>query len=111
MTREVAFYRSRDARGSRMLTITLDGDTVRIGGQDLGAGVSQAFGDTIREYEWEWTMSAVDTERAVELLGGTPGADLVAALRRWAEASEGRAPGQFLKEGGLQLRFWSRMGD
>jgi hypothetical protein len=94
-----------------MLTVVVDGGAIRIGGQDLGQGVSAAFGDAISEYEWDWTLDARDIDRAIEALGGRSGEDLVAVLARWAEANGGRDPGQFLKEAGLKLRFWSRMGD
>ena len=108
---EIAFYRSRDERGSRVLAITFDGDSIRIGGQDLGPAVSAAFGDDFREYEWDWTMRAKDMHRAIEVLGGSVPHDIVDALRRWAEANQGRDPGQFLSESGLELGFWSRIGD
>lgn len=94
-----------------MLTIVFDGNRIQIGGQDLGPGVSAAFGDAISEYEWDWTLEAGDVGRAIEVLGGRSGEDLVAVLTRWAAAHGGQDPGQFLKEAGLELGFWSRLGD
>lgn len=110
--REVAFFRSRDARGSRMLTLSVEPDgTVQIGGQDLGPIVSEAFGKDVREYEWYWTLRAADVPRALQLLGGSSTDGLPGALRRWAEANAGRDPGQYLRESGFDLGFWSRVGD
>ena len=109
---EVSFFRSREARGNRILTLSVDVDgSVRIGGQDLGASVSEAFGSAFTEYEWDWTLAAASIPRALELLGGSPGEQLVVALGRWAEANKGRDPGQFLRDAGLELGFWSRIGD
>ena len=86
------------------------GGGIAISGQDLGPAV-QAFGPEMREYEWDWRIEAVDVPRAVALLGGSADDDPIDLLRRWAQANPSRDPGQFLKEGGLTMRFWSRVGE
>ena len=84
---------------------------VRIEGQDLGAPVEAIMGAGIREYEWVWVIAQADVEEAVAALGGTPGDDVLALLDAWATANGGRDPGQFLKDAGIPMGFWSRFGD
>jgi hypothetical protein len=83
---------------------------LRIEGQDLGPSVA-AFGEGLSEYEWDWIVAAADVPRIAELLGRPEGSDPIAALRSWTSAANGRDPGQQLKDAGLELEFWSRIGD
>lgn len=109
--RAVQVFHSRDARGIRSLWVTtLRDGRLKIEGQDLGASVA-VFGDGLTEYEWDWTVAAADVPRLATLLGGTSGDDPIPLLRHWVTAADGRDPGQFLKEQGLELEFWSRLGD
>ena len=112
-TRDHATLRSsRDAGGSRHLEATRSADGgIRIEGQDIGPGVSAAFGPDVREYEWAWTVEPADVAAAVAVLGGGPGEDVVRLLLGWSTANHGADPGQRLKEAGVRIGFWSRVGD
>ena len=109
--RPIYLWRGRDDRGSRSLWATrLPDGRLRIEGQDLGPGVA-IFGQGLSEYEWAWTIAAADVPRIPELLGSSPGADPVAAMRAWVQENNGSDPGNALKKAGLTLEFWSRLGD
>jgi hypothetical protein len=109
--RPVDLWHSRDDRGTRSLSATRLADgRLRIEGQDLGSGVA-VFGEGLSEYEWAWTVDAADVQRIAQLLGGPPGADPIAAIRVWVQKNNGSDPGLALKESGLTLAFWSRLGD
>jgi hypothetical protein len=84
--------------------------SLRLEGQDLGASVA-VFGEGLTEYEWSWTVAAGDVPRIAQLLGGSPGTDPIPLLRSWIKDSKGRDPGQHLRDLGVQLEFWSRVGD
>ena len=84
---------------------------VRIEGQDLGDAVESIMGAGIREYEWTWTIATADVEAAIAALGGSKGDDVLALLEAWATANGDRDPGQFLKDAGVPMEFWSRFGD
>ncbi len=107
----VPLFHSRDERGSRSIDATWLADgRLRIEGQDLGPAVA-VFGEGFTEYEWDWTVAAADVPRIAGILGRPAGSDPIAALRSWASASNGRDPGQQLRDAGLELEFWSRIGD
>jgi hypothetical protein len=96
----------------RSITYVRDRDGgVRIDGQDLGPAVESIMGGGIREYEWSWTIAKVDVAAAIAALGATPGGDVIALLRRWETSHRGKDPGQFLKDAGVRMGFWSRFGD
>lgn len=103
-------FEGTDARGTRAISATLDGEGLRIDGQDLGPQV-QAFGPDFREYEWSWKAARGDVPRIVELLGGQPGEDALDVLERWTKEHNGLDPGNFLKGAGVELAFWSRVGE
>jgi hypothetical protein len=106
----ITLFQSRDDRGTRTLwAILLADGRLRIEGQDLGPAVA-VFGEDFTEYEWDWIVAAADVPRIAEILGRTPGSDPIAALRSWSSAANGRDPGQQLKDAGLELEFWSRIG-
>ncbi len=83
--------------------------TLRIEGQDLGQAVEDILGD--REYEWTWTIAAAAIPAAVRALGGGPGSDPLAVVATWSAANDGADPGPRLKESGVPVEFWSRLGD
>jgi hypothetical protein len=102
---------SRDEGGSRHLSAALRPDGgLLIDGQDLGPGVEGVFGAGNTEYEWAWTVAADDVPAALAALGGEPGADPLAVLARWF--GEHRTdPGSRLRDAGVPVAFWSRVGD
>jgi hypothetical protein len=109
--KQITLFQSRDERGTRSIWVTVLADgRLKLEGQDLGPAVA-AFGEDFTEYEWDWIVAAVDVPRIAEILGRTPGSDPIAALRSWASAANGRDPGQQLKDAGLELEFWSRIGE
>ena len=106
----ILLFQSRDDRGTRSVWATRMSDgRLKIEGQDLGPAVA-AFGDGFTEYEWDWIVAAADVDRIAELLGRAAGSEPIAALRSWMSAANGRDPGQQLKDAGLELEFWSRIG-
>ena len=88
-----------------------DDGSVRIEGQDLGSAVESIMGAGIREYEWTWTIAKADVAAAIAALGGKPEDDVIGLLRRWETSNCGSDPGQFLKNAGIRMDFWSRFGD
>lgn len=102
----------RDDDGSRSLTTarTPDGG-IRIEGQDLGTGVERVFGTGLREYEWAWTVAPDAVPAAIVALGGRPGDDPIVLLAAWAQANDGADPGMHLRDAGVGVDFWSRVGD
>ena len=109
--RRVELFSGQDARGTRTLWASLDPDgSLVIEGQDRGPQV-QVFGPDFREYEWSWRASAGDLSRIVELLGGGQEEDPLEVLVRWALGRKGEDPGSYLRNAGVPLEFWSRIGD
>lgn len=93
------------------MTATLFADGhLGLEGQDLGKAVA-FFGDGFTEYEFAWSASASEVPRIVELLGGAPTDDPLALLKAWAEEHQGQDPGQVIRDGGVTIGFWSRLGD
>lgn len=107
--RTVVLRDARDEGGSRYLGATLAAGSLRIEGQDLGQAVEDIVGD--REYEWTWTLAAAHIPMAVHDLGGAPGSDPLAVLAAWSAANDGADPGQRLRDAGVPIEFWSRIGD
>ena len=101
-----------DARGLRSLEASLREDGgISIVGQDLGVGVERAFGEGLTEYEWAWVVQPNDVPAAVEALGGRKGDDPLRVLAAWSSAHGGDDPGSHLKEVGVPISFWNRVGD
>jgi hypothetical protein len=101
---------TRDVGGSRHLEVSmLPGGGLSIDGQDLGPGVEAIFGAGCREYEWRWTIDARDVPAAIAALGGVPGDDPLAALARWFDEHE-IDPGTELRDAGVPVAFWNRIG-
>jgi hypothetical protein len=109
--RTLQIWHGHDHNGTRTMTATLYADGhLGIEGQDLGEAV-KFFGGDHGEYEFAWSASTDAVPRIVELLGGQPGDDALALLKLWAEEHKGMDPGEFLKQGGAEIGFWSRLGD
>ncbi len=100
-----------DEEGVRHLAarFTESGDLV-IEGQDLGDGVERFFGEGIREYEWIWTIRRGSLVALARELGVNEGAILEELGRRFSHPSCGELE-PFLKEHGIPLERWSRLGD
>ncbi len=102
----------RDERGLRYLGATRRPDGgIHIDGQDLGRGVENAFGAGLTEYEWTWDIEATDVPAVIAALEGREGDDPLRLLAAWSTAHDGIDPGSHLKEAGVPIQFWSRIGD
>lgn len=111
-TRSVVLGRSRRAGTSRLLEASIGADgRLRIDGQDLGRDVAGLFGSGLSEYEWSWTIAAADVTAALAALGASSDADPLAALAAWAAQHPGEDPGRALREAGVAVAFWNRVGD
>ena len=88
-----------------------DDGSIVIEGQDLGPGVERAFGEGNTEYEWAWSIKPDAVEAMVAALGGDEGDDALQLLKNWSEAHGGKDPGNDLREAGVAIEFWSRVGD
>ena len=108
-TRQI--WHGHDHNGTRTISATLYADGhLGIEGHDLGEAV-KFFGAGFDEYEFAWSASAPAVPRIVALLGGQPGDDPLALLESWAHEHNGMDPGEFLKQGGAAIGFWSRLGE
>ncbi len=101
-----------DAGGRRFLEARRREDGgITILGQDLGSGVESAFGEGLTEYEWGWQIAPKDVPAAIAALGGHPGDDPLRVMANWHAAHGGEDPGSHLKDAGVPIAFWSRVGD
>jgi hypothetical protein len=101
--------RMRTAGSHRYLAANLAPDgALEIDGQDLG---HVAGGGGAREYEWSWRVPAEHVAHAIEALAGRKGDPPLAVVRAWFEANGRTDPGVRLREAGVKVEFWSRMGD
>jgi hypothetical protein len=98
-----------DRGGSRHLNARLapSGDVV-IEGQDLGGGVEEVFGSSLREYEWAWTIRAANVRKLAEALDTE---DVLEGLRAQFSGDRSSELGSFLEKTGVPVEFWSRVGD
>jgi hypothetical protein len=90
--------------------LTVEGNLV-IEGQDLGAGVESFWGKGHREYEWYITVRAAHIPQLIAILGGMNGDDVLSLLEKRYAEDEKYASISFLKEQGVPVEFWSRVGD
>ena len=84
---------------------------ILIEGQDLGPGVERIFGAGLTEYEWTWTIEPDAVPAAIAALEGIEGDDPLRLLAAWSAAHGGVDPGSRLREAGVPIEFWSRIGD
>jgi hypothetical protein len=108
----VVLREQRDTDGSRRLGAEWRKDLgIVIEGQDLGPAVERAFGEGLDEYEWGWVIRSEAVEVMVAALGGVPGDDPLRLLATWYASHGGIDPGIHLREAGVPVEFWSRVGD
>ncbi|SOC25563.1 hypothetical protein SAMN05877962_12441 [Alloalcanivorax xenomutans] len=105
---KVVLRESRDQSGYRYLAAEFqdNGDLVFVG-QDLGAGVNEAFG--CLEYEWLWTIKAVDVPKLRAALQSRR--PVLAALKRRFSGEEAMRLYAFLSASGVPFETYSRIGD
>jgi hypothetical protein len=110
--RRLILRTARTGRDVRHLEATLASDgAVLIEGQDLGPAVERIWGEGLTEYEWAWRIAPADVPAAVAALGGSPGDDPLRLLATWMEQHQGMDPGIGVREAGVPIEFWSRVGD
>lgn len=107
MTRHAVVLRNtHDRLGTRFLGAELTPDgSLRISGQDIGAGVEQFFG--YDEYEWEWTIYPDGVGKLADALGTD---DILGGLRKRFADDAAAGLEAFLAEHGVQWESWSRIG-
>ena len=110
--KSVVLRDTRDADGVRYLAVHRkeDGGIV-IEGQDLGIGVERTFGKGLTEYEWSWSISPDAVPALVAALGGVEDEDPLQLLTDWFEVHGKTDPGIHLRDAGVPVAFWSRVGD
>ena len=108
----IPLRQQRDSDGLRRLDASRrpDGGIV-LEGHDLGPGVERLWGEGLTEYEWAWSLEADAVPAAVAALGGADGDDPLRVIGTWYDANGGLDPGIRLREAGVAVEFWSRVGD
>ena len=102
----------RDDRGTRHLSASRDPDgRIRIEGHDLGRGVEDAFGDGLGEYEWSWVIEPEAVPAAIAAFDGQDGDDPLKLLVAWSATHGSADPGSHLRDAGVPISFWNRIGD
>jgi hypothetical protein len=108
----IVLRQARDEGGVRYLAATRRPDGgVHIEGQDLGRGVEQAYGPGLTEYEWDWSIEAAAVPALIAALDGQPGDDPLRVIDQWFNAHGQIDPGIHVKEAGVPIDFWNRIGD
>lgn len=107
--RTAELWHGHDHNGGRRIEGVLHPDgRLTIDGRDVGEAVA-FFGAEYSEYLFVWTAQAEVVPQIVALLGGAPGDDPLPLLTAWAQEHNGQDPGEFLRNGGVELHFWSRL--
>lgn len=108
----VTLREQRDADGFRRLSADRRPDGgIMIDGHDLGPGVERIFGSGLTEYEWAWVIDPGAIPSVIAALGGGEGDDPLRLLAAWYVAHGGVDPGSHLREAGVPIEFWNRVGD
>ena len=110
--REVTLRSKRDREGTRALWAYLNenGD-LYVDGQDLGSGVSGAFGAGITEYEWSHMIKKNDIPSLVKALNGNPGEDILDILKKHFDKEPRFEISDFCERRRIPVDFWCRRGD
>lgn len=109
MTRYSVVLRNIDEVGNlRRLTASLGhGGDLEIEGLDVGDEVERIFG--FREYEWVWTIRAVDIPKLLAALGAS--SDPIEALSERFAGERAADLKAFLVDHDVPHEVWSRVGD
>lgn len=86
--------------------IKANGDLV-FEGQDLGSEVEGALGAS--EYEWCWTVKAVDIQNFQDSLGS--GSNILKSLKKNFSGQNAAKLYEFMQENGIPFESYSRIGD
>ena len=108
----IVLREQRDDDGSRRLVAEWrETSGIVIEGQDLGRGVERTYGTGLDEYEWVWVIAPDAVPAMAAALEGAEGDDPLRLLAMWYEAHGAIDPGIHLREAGVPVEFWSRVGD
>lgn len=100
----------RDEEGTRYLSAALSEEgNVVIEGQDSGNGVEKIFGVGIREYEWIWTILAVDVPALLSALEAKN--DILDEMHKRFSNEEAAKLKPFLDDYEIPYQAWSRLGE
>ncbi len=112
-TMEITLVQTRDEEGTRSVWARMDPEsgTLVIEGQDLGKGVSDFFGPSNTEYEYEVTVLTENLPRLMQELGAAPGTWILDALAARFSGAEAHKLRTFLEERSLAGPGWTRIGD
>ena len=107
-TKEVILRQERSKTDSRYLGAKLkeNGDLV-FEGQDLGSGVEEVFGAS--EYEWYWTVKAVDIPKFRSAIGSS--SNILKSLKRDFSGHNAAKLYEFMQDHGIPFESYSRVGD
>ena len=86
--------------------INSNGDLL-IKGQDIGSGVESVFG--FREYEWCWTIQAVNIAKFEQAITGD--GEILELLEKHFSQEKAAGLQQFLQKHENPFESWSRVGD
>lgn len=107
----ISLRHQRDADGLRRLSADRRPDGgILIEGHDLGPGVERIFGAGLSEYEWAWVVGPDAVPALIAALDGHEGDDPLPLLAAWSAAHGGGDPGSHLRETGVAIEFWNRVG-
>lgn len=98
--------RDEDGTMWRAVNLTDDGG-LAIVGHDLGPGVERIFGCS--EYEFERRLNPAETQTLRTLLAADATANLLDVIEARFDSTHDLET--FLKDHGIEGRFWNRIGD
>jgi hypothetical protein len=105
-TRRVVLRDVRDSDGSQFEEAVLEDDgTVRVTGEDEGAGVSGFFGSSIASYDWVYVVPPERVPLLVAELGGAPDSDVLDLLAKFYVQAAGGQFGQLLRASPVSAEF------
>lgn len=110
MDETVDLYADRDSHGGsrRVWLHRKDDGSLILEGQDLGGAVTEFWGSSFTEYEWDWSLPAHLVSAFLEGLGIAPDAALEDVGERLKQLDRGELQPRFEDAG---AEFWSRVGD
>ena len=82
-----------------------------IEGQDLGKGVSGAFGEGISEYEWNYIIKKEDIPLLIKALGGEEGNDILELIADRCTGEGSQNLEEVIRDNNIPHQFWNRMSD
>jgi len=106
--KKVVLRQEKSKDGFRYLGVEIkdNGDLV-FEGQDLGAGVEDAFGAS--EYEWYWTVKAQDIPKFQKAIGS--GANILKSLKKSFSDQDAAKIYEFMQGNEIPFESYSRVGD